>query len=271
MSVAFLISCEHAVNAVPPAHARLFTDAALLTSHRGWDPGALDTAKAWASALNAPLFAASVTGLLCDCNRSPSNPSVWSSVTRALPPAEKNAILAAWHAPYRTAVGRSAAELLQTHARVLHLAAHSFTPILDGQRRNMDLGLLYDPSRPAEKSLAGAWRRELRRILPELRVRLNAPYRGISDGLPAALRKCLGEHYLGVEVEFNQALLEHGAFPALPVLQALTRALTFHEQKPGGGGGDLRLNGKLAYPAETSAARFRTKVSPGDSHAQRPA
>ena len=99
MSVAFLISCEHAVNAVPPAHARLFTDAALLTSHRGWDPGALDTAKAWASALNAPLFAASVTRLLCDCNRSPSTPSVWSSVTRALPPAEKNAILAAWHAP----------------------------------------------------------------------------------------------------------------------------------------------------------------------------
>ena len=166
MSVAFLISCEHAVNAVPPAHARLFTDAALLTSHRGWDPGALDTAKAWASALNAPLFAASVTRLLCDCNRSPSNPSVWSSVTRALPPAEKNAILAAWHAPYRTAVGRSAAELLQTHARVLHLAAHSFTPILDGQRRNMDLGLLYDPSRPAEKSLAGAWRRNSAAFFP---------------------------------------------------------------------------------------------------------
>lgn len=227
MPTAFLVTCEHAVNAVPPDQAALFTDSALLSSHRGWDPGALDAAEAWAAALNAPLFAASVTRLLCDANRAPTNPAVWSAVTRALPAAEKRTILARWHAPHRDAVGARAAALLEDGNRVLHLAAHSFTPVLNGQVRNMDLGLLYDPSRPAEKALAEAWRRELRHACPGLRIRLNAPYRGASDGLPTALRKRLGPRYMGFEVEFNQALLERGPFPALPVLRALTRVVLF--------------------------------------------
>ena len=232
MSIAFLVSCEHATNAVPPAYAHLYSDPVLLSSHRGWDPGALDAAESWAAALSTSLFAAPATRLLCDCNRSPSNPSVWSSLTRSLPPPEKQAILTAWHSPHRAAVGDHAAALLESHSHVLHLAAHSFTPVLDGQTRNMDLGLLYDSSRPAEKKLAGAWQRELRRLLPELRVRLNAPYRGASDGLPTALRKSLGERYLGFEVEFSQALLERGVFPALSALQALTCALTSAPEPP---------------------------------------
>lgn len=115
--------------------------------------------------------------------------------------------------------------MLKDFAFVIHLAAHSFTPELDGKVRKMDIGLLYDPSRRTEKTLASAWRKELRQTLPRVRVQLNAPYRGISDGLPTALRRKFDEHYLGFEVEFNQALLKHGPFPALPVLQSLKQAI----------------------------------------------
>lgn len=226
MSTAFLISCEHASSAVPPAFSGLFPNPDVLLSHRGWDPGALETARTWAERLKTPLFASSVTRLICDCNRSPDNPSVWSSVTRSLSPAEKKAILAEWHTPHRSAVSGQAAGLLRHGTPVIHLAAHSFTPVLDGITRNMDIGLLYDPSRPAERQLATVWRRELRQILPRLRVRLNAPYRGTSDGLPTTLRRQFDAHYLGFEVEFNQALLKNGPFPALPLLQALDRALS---------------------------------------------
>ncbi len=225
MPIAFLISCEHAVNTVPPDYAALFPDPALLNSHRGWDPGALDAARSWAATLDAPLFTASATRLLCDCNRSPSNPSVWSSATRALSRPEKTAILAVWHTPHREAIRECVAHMLKDFAFVIHLAAHSFTPELDGKVRKMDIGLLYDPSRRTEKTLASAWRKELRQTLPRVRVQLNAPYRGISDGLPTALRRKFDEHYLGFEVEFNQALLKHGPFPALPVLQSLKQAI----------------------------------------------
>ena len=40
--------------------------------------------------------------------------------------------------------------------QVLHVAVHSFTPVLHGERRNADVGLLYDPARPRERAFRGA-------------------------------------------------------------------------------------------------------------------
>lgn len=228
---AFVISCEHAANAVPPGLAALFQGAdAVLASHRGWDPGALDAARLWAARWNAPLFATKATRLVCDANRNERNPSVWSAYTRHLPRKEKEDLLARWHRPHRQAVTDEISRLIATDRTVLHLAVHSFTPELDGTVRMLDLGLLYDPARPGERALAAAWQQTLE--LPQdgplsfLRVRRNAPYRGIADGLPTVLRRLFpADRYLGFEVEFNQALLNSGPFPALAVVQALETAL----------------------------------------------
>ena len=91
---------------------------------------------------------------------------------------------------------------------MIHLAAHSFTPELDGITRNAELGLLYDPRRTREKNLAVAWQSALHASKPEFRIRRNYPYRGRADGFPSALRRCNGEEdYLGFEIEINQAML----------------------------------------------------------------
>jgi predicted N-formylglutamate amidohydrolase len=115
------------------------------------------------------------------------------------------AIVARHHAPYRAAVVGWIEAALGGGAHVLHLSCHSFTPVLDGRRRDVDIGLLFDPARTAEAGLARDWRKALGQANLALRVRLNQPYRGTSDGLTTALRRLYSNRcYAGIELEVNQ-------------------------------------------------------------------
>lgn len=96
--------------------------------------------------------------------------------------------------------------MLEKHGKVLHLAIHSFTPVLNGETRNADLGLLYDPGRPSEKRWADRLHDALDPLPPALRIRRNYPYLGKADGLTAALRKKFAaRRYAGLEIELNQS------------------------------------------------------------------
>jgi predicted N-formylglutamate amidohydrolase len=199
-----VLTCEHGGNRIPPRYARLFAGSSrLLASHRGHDPGALAVARALARAWAAPLLAATTTRLLVDPNRSARNPAVFSALTRALPREERDALLARLHAPHWARVREA---LDAAASPVLHLAVHSFTPVLHGETRRYDVGLLYDPARRGELTLARRWQRCLRGA--GLRVRRNAPYRGAADGLTTALRRERpARRYLGIELELNQRAL----------------------------------------------------------------
>lgn len=206
-----VLSCEHASNAVPRAYARLFRGhASVLASHRGYDLGARDVAVALARATGAPLFAGEVTRLLVDVNRTPGHAALFSEWSRALPDAERHALLARYHAPHWRRV--RAAVRARGGRRVVHVGVHSFTPVWHGVPREIDVGLLYDPARPAEAEFCARWAAWLRRADPRLRVRRNAPYRGVSNCLPTALRRELpAARYLGLELELSQALLATAA------------------------------------------------------------
>ena len=215
-----VLTCEHGGNRVPPEYRGLFRGAAsVLVTHRGFDAGALTAARFLAARLRAPLLSATTTRLLVDLNRSPHNPAVFSRFTRDLPAAERQRLLARHHRPHRDRVRVRLVEELESPGRVLHLAVHSFTPVLHGRPRRFDVGLLYDPQRTREASFCRAWQRHLREVAPDLRVRRNAPYRGSSDGLTTALRREFGPRYLGIELEINQRHVQAPAWqPLLRVL-----------------------------------------------------
>jgi len=85
------------------------------------------------------------------------------------------------------------------------VSSHSFTPVLDGEVRRADIGLLYDPRRSSEVDFCRAWQSELRSGAPPLAVRRNFPYRGYDDGLTTYLRRHYPDGvYCGVELEVNQ-------------------------------------------------------------------
>jgi len=87
---------------------------------------------------------------------------------------------------------------------VIHVASHSFTPVLDGDVRTADVGLLYDPRRRGEARLCARWRTAIRQCAPDLNVRRNYPYAGKADGFSAWLRRRFpAAAYVGVELKIN--------------------------------------------------------------------
>ncbi len=215
-----ILTCEHAGNDVPAAHASLFAGHEhLLPTHRGWDPGALLLACEMAARFSAPLYFETTTRLLVDLNRSVGTPDLHSEATRHLPLADRRAILERYYHPHRRRVDDAVAREVATRHRLIHVASHSFTPELHGDVRTADIGLLYDPGRPGEVALCSAWLAALRRRDSSLRLRRNYPYLGKSDGVAQALRRKHGPQvYVGVELEVNQRYVEQGG-PAWPTLR----------------------------------------------------
>jgi predicted N-formylglutamate amidohydrolase len=203
-----VLSCEHAGNRVPPKYRHLFAHSlSMLSSHRGFDIGISNVAKRLARKLRQPLFACYTTRLLIDPNRSLGHPALFSRFSNDLIRREKDRIIHNYYRRYREAVTQQIQKRMQEGRRILHLSLHSFTPILNGQKCNADMGILYDPGRKKEKVLALALQEALSNRTG-LRIRRNYPYHGNADGFTAALRKEFGErHYLGIEIEINQALL----------------------------------------------------------------
>lgn len=235
---AVLLTCEHARNAVPQRFAKAFRTAAerrLLSTHRGYDIGALAFARKLARSL-APHISAlgpvegRVSRLLVDLNRSPHHRGLFSEFSRRLGGEVLQALMSDYYLPHHAQVRKALFGLLQRHERVLHVGVHSFVPELHGQVRRADIGLLYDPQRAFERSLAHSLQASL--VRPPLGakpsgliVRRNYPYRGDADGLTKALRQeTPASRYAGIELELNQQLLSSSA-GARQALLAFSAAL----------------------------------------------
>jgi predicted N-formylglutamate amidohydrolase len=211
---------------VPKAYRYLFAaDPSVLTTHRGYDIGIAPVARQLAARLDVPLTVCRTSRLLIEPNRSLHHRSLFSPSSRDLPQAEKLWLIEHIWRPHRQAVAKSVASHIRAGRRVLHLALHSFTPILKGCVRTTDLGLLYDPQREAEKNVALS----LQQILSQttnLRIRRNYPYRGSADGLTTTLRRTFTPRdYLGLEIELNQAVLASGPSQGRKLAPVLANAI----------------------------------------------
>jgi predicted N-formylglutamate amidohydrolase len=206
---AFVVSCEHGGNTIPAPYRALFREhQALLLTHRGYDLGALLLASELSDAMGAPLVSSTISRLLVDLNRSIGHPRLFSEATRSLPAAVREDILAKHYRPYRSKMESLVGQVVARGGRVIHIASHSFTPELHGKVREADVGLLYDPGRPAEVALCRGWQAGLALQDARLRVRRNYPYAGKSDGLPSYLRsRFSSQQYVGVELEVNQRIV----------------------------------------------------------------
>lgn len=204
-----VITCEHAGREVPQEFRHLFRGAAKeLRSHRGYDPGAMGVALHLAGRLAAPLHFTSVTRLLIEANRSVGHAEHFSEYSRGLTPSEQQAILEKYYQPHRNSVVGTIEHATRSGHRVLHLSVHSFTDVWNGVAREMDIGLLFDPSRESERMMCKGWQEHLESADGGLRTRHNEPYLGIDDGLTTALRQRFGDAmYAGVEVEIRQGLI----------------------------------------------------------------
>ena len=204
--VSFLISAEHASNQVPESWRPLFAESPdVLNSHRAWDPGSGELARALNEALDAPLLEGRVTRLLVDLNRSASHPRRFSEFSRSLPEAQKKELVDHYWQPHWDRYGDYLDSL---PGKIIHVACHSFSPAMDGKPRGTDIGLLYDPTRPLEAQYCRLLGTAMRGVLPDLTVHMNKPYRGVSNGMGQQHRRHYDDRRLiTLELEINQRLV----------------------------------------------------------------
>lgn len=204
-----ILTCEHGGNDIPAPYTPLFEkEEALLQSHRGYDIGALELYHKL-EPLADKSFHTTTSRLLVELNRSLHHRALFSEVTQQLPEHERKQIINSYYTPYREQVETLIQDFIQAGRRVLHLAVHTFTPVLGTVHREGDIGLLYDPKRKAEQQFCRTWKKLLELQDPNLIVRFNYPYLGISDGFPTYLRKRFGQHdYIGIELEVNQKFVQ---------------------------------------------------------------
>ena len=216
-----MITCEHASNALPDFILRAFRDNAIpedvLESHRGYDIGAYKVFSNLVKRLKPDFHCSGrFTRLVVDLNRSSTSKTFFSEYTIQLPETVKRHAFDLWQ-KYREKIESFVASVIparlrkaakDTPLRIIHLGIHSFTPVLNGVERDADVGILYDPSRPAEATIAEILIKNIREREPGLKIRKNYPYLGKSDGLTTTLRQKFGPTYAGLEIEINQKFLK---------------------------------------------------------------
>lgn len=201
-----IITCEHAGNQVPDHYNHIFSNIKdVLESHRGYDPGALEIGRFLATEFSAPLFICETTRLLIEPNRSLDNKQLYSEYSQSLIETDHEQILQRYYYPHRNAVEDIISKLSKP---VFHLSIHTFTPVLDGNERKVDVGLLFDPDRKSEIDLCGKLLDGLEQMLPFLNIEFNEPYKGTDDGFTTYLRtRFADQDYLGIEIEINQKFI----------------------------------------------------------------
>ena len=206
----YVIVCEHASNFIPEDLDDLGLLVPQLASHIAWDAGALGVARILSNELDAPLVAAKTSRLVYDCNRAPGVKSAVVEesdgiiisgnvgITDEDRLARENRI----YQPFATSLRDCLAHRDANGQTSTIVTVHSFTPILNGVKRYLDLGVLHDTDRRlADQIMAIA------HLDGTLRVRRNEPYSAEDDVTHTLVEHGIAKGRLNVMLEIRNDLL----------------------------------------------------------------
>jgi predicted N-formylglutamate amidohydrolase len=210
----FLLTADHAGRRIPRKLGDLGLPLGELQRHIAWDIGIAGVTERLSALLDATAVLQTYSRLVIDCNRNPEWATAMPEVSEVTPipgnvgltPADRAARVAAVFTPYHTQIKSLLDARQATGRRTVLAAMHSFTPSFKGERRDMQVGVLYDK----DARLAGILL-ELLRAEGDLIVGDNAPYAvsGTSDyGIPVHGE---GRRLAHVEIEIRQDLIADAA------------------------------------------------------------
>lgn len=198
------VTCEHASQRLPEPWRWSERDRRLVDTHWAYDLGAADLAREYAEAIGATAVLARFSRLLADPNRPEDSPTLFRQIAEGLPvelnasidAAEREIRLDGYYRPFHEAVDR---EVAASSAPVL-LAMHTFTPLYEGTRRELEVGVLFDEEEALAMELIVAFRRA------GMRVEANEPYSGRSGLIHVADRHARNHGRRPIELEVRQDL-----------------------------------------------------------------
>ncbi len=199
---------DHAGRAIPRRLGQLGVPDSEMGRHIAWDIGIAGVTERLSGLLDATAVLQAYSRLAIDCNRHPSWASampVVSEYTRVpgnegLTDADRAARVAAIFTPYHDRIRA----LLDARAgrRTLFVAMHSFTPSFKGERREMQVGVLFHKDvRMANVML------DLLRAEGDLIVGANEPYAITDDSDYSVPTHAEGRGLVHVEIEIRQDLI----------------------------------------------------------------
>lgn len=216
-----VLTCEHASNRLPDGWG-WGEDAWLAPTHWAWDPGAAAFTAALARRFQARAALASFSRLVIDPNRPLDSETLIRveaegrrvGLNHGLGPTDRHERVERCWTPFHAAADR----VVASSPASLLVSIHSFTPVYEGQVREVELGVLFDE----DEALA-------HRLIAELSpsgfaVRANEPYSGRGGLMYSASKHARAHGKAALELELRQDLLADPAGFAR-LLDAVERGL----------------------------------------------
>jgi len=156
-----ILACEHASNRIPTLFNGLGLTAAQQETHVAWDPGARSLAVSLSESLNVPLVAARFSRLVYDCNRPPDALSAMPFKTEVcevpgnstISVGERQNRARVFYEPFQSTLADVIAERNSRKCPVVLVTIHSFTPVFNGHKRDVEVGLLHGDDARLAKSM----------------------------------------------------------------------------------------------------------------------
>jgi predicted N-formylglutamate amidohydrolase len=147
-----LLVCDHASCRFPVALGDMGLDPFARRCHLAIDIGAGSLTEYLADSLGVTAVIAQYSRLIVDCNRQLMDPSAFLEYgdgilvpgNRNLRQSEKDTRANAIYWPYHAAVDAQIRRLLAAGPPPAFIAVHSFTPVLNGESRPWEIGVLWD-------------------------------------------------------------------------------------------------------------------------------
>lgn len=150
--IPILLVCDHAACSFPGALGDMGLDPFARRCHLAIDIGAGPLTEYLADRLGVTAVLAQYSRLVVDCNRQLLDPSAFLEFGDGIPVPgncnlrqdDKDARANEIYWPYHHAVDKQVQRLTTTGPSPAFISMHSFTPVLNGQSRPWEIGLLWD-------------------------------------------------------------------------------------------------------------------------------
>ncbi len=150
--VPLLLVCDHASNRFPQSLGSMGLDYLDRVSHMTLDIGAGAIAESLADKLGATALLCQYSRLVVDCNRKLSDNSVFLENSEGvdipgnqnLQITEKERRVSEIYWPYHNAIESQICRLRDQYINPIVISIHSFTPVMNGEDREWEMGVLWD-------------------------------------------------------------------------------------------------------------------------------
>ncbi len=147
-----LLNCEHASSRFPKSLGDLGLDPFARRCHLAVDIGAGPVTEKLAKSLGVTAVVHNYSRLVVDCNRQLMDPGAFLQYgdgilvpgNRNLHQADKDLRASALYWPYHCAVDEQIKRLKKVGPLPAFISIHSFTPVLNGESRELQMGVLWD-------------------------------------------------------------------------------------------------------------------------------